>query len=79
MVPWHRRRGVASFALQTLLRELRSTDLLAGMSYLELTTQPDNIASQRVIEKCGGRFVESFATPAPYGDHAELRYRIPLD
>jgi len=79
VVPWHRGRGVASFALQTLLRELRSTDLLAGMGYLELTTQPDNIASQRVIEKCGGRFVESFATPAPYGDHTELRYRIPLD
>lgn len=79
VVPWRQGQGVASLALMALLQELRSAaGLLDGFTYLELTTQPDNRASQRVIEKCGGRFVEAFAAPTLYGDHTEFRYRIPL-
>jgi predicted acetyltransferase len=75
VVPWKQGRGYATRALGLLLPEARAQ----GLPYVELTTDPDNLASQRVIEANGGVLIERFAKPAAYGDASEgLRYRIAL-
>jgi predicted acetyltransferase len=45
---------------------------------VELTTDVDNIASQRVIQANGGQLVERFKKPAPYGGSEACRFRIHL-
>jgi predicted acetyltransferase len=72
IVPWKRRRGYATRALQLLLPEVKHE----GLAYVELVTDADNYASQRVIEENGGRLVEEFRKPADFGGTASLRYRI---
>jgi predicted acetyltransferase len=74
VVPWKRRRGYATRALQLLLPEARER----GLAYVELTTDLTNVASQRVIEANGGQLVERFSRPAAYGGAESLRYRIDL-
>jgi predicted acetyltransferase len=74
VVPWKQRRGHGTAALRLLL-----TDAAAeGLDYLEITTDPDNVASQRVIEANGGWLVERFPYPPAYGRGVGLRYRIDL-
>ncbi len=46
------------------------------LAYVELTVDPDNFASQRVITSCGGVLVERFETTAAYGYAEKLRYRV---
>ena len=41
-----------------------------GLPYVEITTDPDNIASQRVIEANGGISVEHFIKPQQLGSQA---------
>jgi RimJ/RimL family protein N-acetyltransferase len=72
VVPWKRRRGYATRALALLLPRLSGE----GLPWVELTTDPDNTASQRVIEANGGVLVERFTKPAAYGGAPGLRYRI---
>lgn len=72
VVPWKRRLGAATQGLQQLLRDAKAL----GMSYVELTVAHDNAISKRVIEKCGGVFIEAFPLPAAYGEGTEWRYRI---
>jgi len=43
-----------------------------------ITTEPDNIASQRVIEANGGILVEHFIKPQQFGRKPGLRFRITL-
>ncbi len=74
VVPWKRNRGYATDALRLLLPDARAE----GLQYVELTTEPHNAASQRVIEKNGGVLVEEFTAPAAYGHKRALRYRIRL-
>jgi predicted acetyltransferase len=74
VVPWKRRRGYATRALALMLEEARRE----GLTYVELTTDPANEASQRVITSNGGVFVERFRADPVYGDKEELRFRIPL-
>ena len=74
VVPWKRRRGYATRALAELLPECRKE----GLSYVELTTDQTNIASQRVIVANGGMLVEKFDKPAHYGGAPSLRFRIYL-
>src|SRR5262245_47510845 len=74
VVPWKRRRGYATRALRLLLPHARAE----GLPYVELTTDADNIASQRVIEANGGIVVERFHKPAVYGGAESLRFRIVL-
>ncbi len=45
-------------------------------SYVELTTDTDNVASQGVIEANGGVLHERFTKTAQYGGKEALRYRI---
>jgi predicted acetyltransferase len=74
VVPWKRGRGYATQALRDLLPLAR----LEGLPYVELTTDQDNLPSQRVIEANGGVLVETFIKPAAYGTKPGLRYRIAL-
>lgn len=75
VVPWKRRRGYATLALRLLLPEARTE----GLPYVEITTDVDNVASQRVIEANGGRLIERFRKPAMYGGSESLRYHIDLE
>ena len=74
VVPWKRRRGYATKALRLLLPEAAAE----GLDYIEVTTDPDNLVSQKVIEANGGVFIEQFTKPVLYGGSAGLRYRIAL-
>ena len=67
------RRGYATAALREMLNEARAE----GLRYVEITTDPTNVASQRVIEANGGVLFERFIKPPPFGkDVPGLRYRI---
>ncbi len=74
VVPWKRRRGYATEALRQLLPEARAE----GLRYVEITTGPENPASQRVIEANGGVLVEQFTIPSRLGGGVGRRYRITL-
>ena len=69
---WKRGRGYATRALALLLPEAKAE----GLSYVEITTDPDNRPSQRVIEANGGVLVEKFLKPGELGGTPGLRYRI---
>ncbi len=73
VVPWKRRRGLATAALRLMLEEVRPL----GLPHVDLTTDPDNEASQRVITANGGVLVERFRK-ADYGGAEGLRFRIAL-
>lgn len=75
VVPWKRGQGHATRALRLLLPEARAL----GLDWVDLTTDPDNIASQRVILACGGVAMGPFTKPAAYGGATGLRFRIILD
>ena len=75
VVPWKRRRGYATQALAMALDEVRKE----GLPFIEVTTDEDNIASQRVIEANGGSVVERFRKVAAYGGGLALRYRVSLE
>jgi predicted acetyltransferase len=74
VVPWKQGRGYATQALRDMLPEVK----LEGLSFVEITTDPDNVASQRVIESNGGVLVERFTKPPEYGSTQGLRFRIAL-
>jgi predicted acetyltransferase len=74
VVPWKRNRGYATRAL-ALLCPLASE---VGLPWIDLTTDVDNVASQRVILANGGELVEQFDMPAAYGSQPGLRFRIYL-
>lgn len=74
VVPWKRRQGYATRALALLLPEAKAE----GLEYVDLTTDADNDASQRVITANGGVLVERFLAPW-YGPGERLRFRIQLD
>ena len=76
VVPWRRNRGYATAALRQLLPLAREI----GLPWIDLTTDADNIASQRVIFANGGTLVEHFAKPESYGKpQAAMKFRIHLD
>ena len=74
VVPWKRGQGHAKRALSLLLPEARTLSL----SYVDLTTDPENHASQRVILSNGGRLLERFAKHSAYGGADGLLFRIQL-
>ncbi len=74
VVPWKQGRGYATEALRQLLEDIRMEEL----EYVEITTDPDNIPSRRVVERNGGVFIGQFIRPAAYGSTPALRYRINL-
>ena len=74
VVPWKQRLGYATSALRLMLPEARAI----GLPYAELTTDPDNVASRRVIEANGGVLIEQFTKPPQFGGKPGLRFRIAL-
>ncbi len=74
IVEWKRRRGYATKALGEILRDAAARN----MRYVEITTDPDNLPSQRVIEANGGKLLERFIKPPQFGSKPCLRYRVPL-
>lgn len=74
VVPWKQRRGYATRALSLIL-PLAKKERLA---FVEITTDVDNVASQRVILANGGVPVERFTKPAAFGSKPGFRYRIHL-
>ena len=74
VVPWKQGKGYATEALRQLLLEAKAEDL----RFVEITTDPENAASRRVIEANGGALFEAFTKPAQFGGKPGLRYRIEL-
>jgi predicted acetyltransferase len=72
IVPWKRGRGYATRALAQLLPDAWRQ----GLDYVELTTDPDNVASQQVILANGGQLVKRFRKLAVYGGTESLLFRI---
>ena len=72
VVPWKQGRGYATQALREVLQDAKAE----GLGYVEITTDPDNIPSRRVIEANGGVLVEEFVRPAALGGARGLRYRV---
>jgi predicted acetyltransferase len=60
--------------LSLILPEARAV----GLPYVEITTDTDNVASQRVILANGGALVEHFIKPPQFGSKPGLRFRIVL-
>jgi len=74
VVPWKQGKGYAKRALELLLPEAAAE----GLPFVEITTDPENIASQRVILANGGILVEEFTKPPQFDGKPCLRYRIAL-
>ena len=74
VVPWKQGRGYAKRALSLLLPKAKAE----GLPFVEITTDPENLASQRVITENGGTLVEQFTKPAQFGSKPGLRHRIAL-
>lgn len=72
VVPWKQGRGLATGALAALLPEAQAL----GLRWVELTTDEDNTASQRVIAANGGVLLAHFNKPAAYGGRPSQRWRI---
>jgi len=71
-VPWKRGQGVATRALGLILPEAWRL----GLPYVDLTTDPTNLASQKVIRANRGTLVGRFTKAAAYGCAEGLRFRI---
>ena len=71
---WKRNQGYASDALRQILPEA----IKLGMPFVELTTDVDNLFSQKVIINNGGVLQEKFVKPAVHGGTDGLRFRIYL-
>ena len=74
VVPWKQKRGHATTALALILPEAAAR----GLAYVEVTTDPANIPSQKVILANGGRLIERFHKPEAHGGTEGLRYQIDL-
>ena len=73
-MPWKEGRGYAKLALKLMLEHARAE----GLQYVEITTNPDNAASRRVIEANGGVLFERFQRPVQYGGTDAVCYRVAL-
>jgi predicted acetyltransferase len=74
VVPWKTRRGYATLALRLILERAREE----GLEYVEITMDPENVASRKVVEANGGVLFEHFQYPVQYGRKDGLRFRIDL-
>lgn len=74
VVPWRRREGLATKALNQMLPIAR----IVGLRCVDLTVSAENIASIGVIKKAGGKYIHTFETPAALGSASDFLYRIDL-
>jgi predicted acetyltransferase len=71
---WKAGGGYATRGLALLLEEVRTF----GLAYVELVTEPDNVASQKVILANGGALVGRVDKTPHYGGGEGLKFRISL-
>lgn len=74
VVPWKRRLGYATAALAQMLPQARER----GLPFVDIVTNLDNVASQRVIIANGGVLAGQFEKPVARGGGPALRFRIAL-
>jgi len=74
VIPSMRNRGYATRALAEILPYAKAE----GLRYVDLTTDLDNVASQRTIVANGGILLEEFMKDEHYGASRGLRYRIEI-
>lgn len=74
VVPWKRGRGYATLALSAMLPIAAAQ----GLPFVEITTDEDNVASQRVVEAAGGIAVQRFTKLEASGGGPAVRYRVDL-
>jgi hypothetical protein len=74
ILPHKRRKGYAAKALGLMLEEARAQKL----DYVDLTTDPENLASQAVIKANGGVFRERVPLPPQHGSGDITYWRIKL-
>ncbi len=74
VVPWKQRRGYATKALALMLPEARKL----GLAHIDLTTDPDNLPSQKVITANGGHLIRTFEKATAHGGGEGLLFRIVL-
>ncbi len=74
VVPWKRRQGYAAQAFSQFLPQLEFT----GLKYITVTIDDDNLASQKVAEKCDAVFHDEIVKPSSYASTKSYRYRIYL-
>lgn len=74
VVPWKRRRGYATAALAAMLPIAAAE----GLPVVDITTDLDNVASQRVVLANGGGLVERFTKTQAHGGGAALRFEVDL-
>lgn len=72
VVPWKRNRGCAKAALGLMLVQARRE----GLHEVIVTTDADNVASQRVIAAHGGGAPQRFERPPGHGSPVGLRFRL---
>ncbi len=75
VVPWKRRLGYATRALALMIGQAAGQ----GLRHVELTADPLNTASHRVIVANGGVLLERFRKQAAHGGAEALRFRILLE
>jgi predicted acetyltransferase len=74
VVEWKRRKGYATSALAQMLPQAAEI----ALPYVEIVTNADNVASQRVILANGGVLVEEFEKPPTSFGGRALRFEIRL-
>ena len=74
VVPWKQRRGYATEALRLMLEQAEET----GLPFVEITTDLDNLPSQKVVTSNGGVLVREFDKGPAYGHGTARLYRIDL-
>ncbi len=74
VVSWKRGRGYATNALAQLLPDARAI----GLPHVELATDPNNVASLRVLAANNAQLIGPFELPEVHGGGAALRFRIAL-
>jgi predicted acetyltransferase len=75
VLPWKQRQGMATQALGLMLPIAREQ----GLRVLQISTQPINRASQRVIEANGGQFMKAVKPPVFFAHPEEWVYHINLE
>lgn len=74
VVPWKERRGYATRALGLLLPMAKER----GLTHVDITTDPENVPSQRVILANRGILQRRFSKGKQYADREGLLFRIYL-
>jgi predicted acetyltransferase len=74
VVPWKRNLGYATQALALILLQAKQL----GLTHVYITTQPDNLASRKVIEANRGKFLGTFIEDPGYGGKEGLKFKVDL-